>query len=787
MAREDLQDALIGKKCGNYQLERVLGSGGMGTVYAALHPTLGKRVAIKVLRPELAGNRKAVGRLIDEARASTAIGHKNIIEVFDIGETPEGITYLAMELLEGETLQQALQREGRLDPARAIGIARQICAALSAAHRRGIIHRDLKPQNVFLVAGERGVDQVKVLDFGAAKLLDDLNRISPATATGALIGTPFYMAPEQARGQPVDGRTDIWALGVILFRCLTGLLPFVGETTTEVLLSMLTDAPPTFSSLAPEAGVPPELEQLVLGTLSKDPAGRPPDLSALDAGLAACLPPGEGALPETTSPRAPGDASPERPPTLAAPARPPERPASTPATPRPDQRMASLERSGLVESAVTNAEGRVRRRMLWLRFFLYPSLYGFLLLGYFILLSQGLADASLVTEILVVGGAAVLVAYVLELLYHLAGKRRLDPRPLHLLLITSFVLVGTYALQLNGTLTNYMVVFYAIMISFTRIRLDNRAAWFATLLSIGCFLGVVLLESAGVIPYARMIKSLYSPTLTHERAFTAVIVVGSVVFLLLSHLGAHVLVHGLETREEAISEVTRGLEGQVAEQIEVLRRRERLRHFVPAPVVEAVVQGESEVRVRYARQKISVVYARLDGFFDRTASLDPEDQSRVLNDFFEAASRVAQRFGAVIDGFRGAEVILLLGAPRSQGDAEHATGAVRTALAILHLLAEVQLKWRALGVEEVVLQVGVHTGYATVGNFGSEIKLQFTALGPAIPLAEGAAHQGRGGVVMVTHPTKMLCTEAYRFERRGEVRVEGMAAGDAIPVYLVIP
>ena len=656
---KDPTDALIGKKCGNYELESVLGSGGMGTVYSAVQPTLGKRVAIKVLRPALADDRKAVGRLIDEARATSAIGHGNIVEVFDIGETADGLTYLAMEMLRGETLQQLLERHGRLGPRKIVGIARQICAALEAAHRQGIIHRDLKPQNVFLVPAQDGGQRVKVLDFGAAKLMDALNRASPATATGTIVGTPYYMAPEQARGSPVDGRTDVFALGVILFRALTGSLPFGGETCTEVLARLLTEEVQRPSEVAPEAGIPAQLEQLVLRALSKDPADRHPDMETLERELAAC----EATLPDEVD--EPDQASVEQAETVAMPTPPTTMPSPVVApgsaaaerkpveTSRPVTPHLSLERSQLVESAVSSAEGQVSRKMLWLRVFLYPSLVGFLLLGYFVLRGRGVAVRWLGTELMVVGLLALLVAYLLELAYYLAARRRRSPRSLHLILITCFVLVGTYALQLNGTLTNYMVVFYAIVISFTRIRLDNRAAWYATALSIGLFLTVVLLELGGVIPYARMLTSIYSPTLTSEKAFAAVIVVGSVTFLLLAHLGAHVLVRGLEAREEALSEVTRGLEGQVAEQIEVLRRRERLRHFLPAQVVESVVQGDNEVKVGYSRRKISTVCALLEDFFTRTAQLEPEEQTGILNEFYSAASRVAHRFGAVVDGFRG--------------------------------------------------------------------------------------------------------------------------------------
>lgn len=797
----DAIDALIGQKCGNYELESILGAGGMGTVYAAVQPTLNKRVAIKVLRPELAGDRKAVGRLIDEARATSAIGHRNIVEVFDIGETAGGLTYLAMEALEGQTLQEMLDLRGRLSPHRAVRIARQICGALGAAHRQGIIHRDLKPQNIFLVPDD-GVTRVKVLDFGAAKLMDAFNRASPATATGAIIGTPFYMAPEQARGMPVDGRTDIYALGVILYRALTGVLPYKGETFTEVLARLLTEEPPSPSQTAPEARIPARLEQLIIKAMAKEPAARHADMERLEADLAAfeeanpapqqssevdtrameqaatvAGTPQElmaGPLPDSLGPPQPEPRPLPRLPTG------PHQPSPAPAA-RPD---VSIERSRLVESAVLQAEGKVSRRMLWLRLLLYPSLVGFLLLGYHVLLWRGVAVPGLNFELWVVGLSALPVAYGLEIAYYLTGKHHKNPRSLHLILITCFVVVGTYALQLNGSLTNYMVVFYAIVISFTRIRLDNRAAIFATTLSVGCFLCVVVLEFRGNVPYARMLKSIYSPTLTSEIAFAVVISVGAVAFLLLAHLGAHVLVKGLEAREDALSEVTRGLEGQVAEQIEVLRRRERLRHFLPAQVVESVVQGDNEVKVGYARRKISLVACILDDFFETTTKLEPEEQTRILNELYGGVARVADRFGAVVDSFSGAGVTLLVGVPRRQDDAAHAAAAVRIGLGVIHHLAELLPGWQALGAGELQAKVGVHTCYAAVGNFGSEAaKLQYTAVGASTKLAERAARLATVGGVVATQATRMLCAGSYTFEECGEVDTVG--PGEAVAVFRV--
>src|SRR3989339_937822 len=197
-------ERLIGASFGNYRIQSIVGAGGMGTVYQAIHPTLNKKVAIKVLHPELAAVRDKVARLIDEARASTAIGHENIVQIFDCGESPDRDVYLVMEFLEGETLAELLNRKGRLTPKRMVGIVKQVCAGLEAAHRRGIIHRDIKPQNLFLARNPSGEERIKILDFGVAKLLDQLERTGPKTTTGAIVGTPYFMAPEQAKSRPVD-------------------------------------------------------------------------------------------------------------------------------------------------------------------------------------------------------------------------------------------------------------------------------------------------------------------------------------------------------------------------------------------------------------------------------------------------------------------------------------------------------------------------------------------------------------------------------------------------------
>jgi eukaryotic-like serine/threonine-protein kinase len=261
-----------GTVVGEYRVECLLGEGGMGAVYGAVHPIIGKRAAIKVIHQAVARSPEVVTRFVQEARAVNQIGHLNIVDVFSFGVLPDGRTYFVMEWLEGESLGRRLSRD-RLGPSEAIEILDDVCRALMAAHDKGIIHRDLKPDNVFLVTvpGERPL--VKLLDFGIAKLVSRLDQRAEQTRTGSMLGTPLYISPEQARGRNVDHRTDIYALGAMAFEMLCGRHPFVAESAVEILSMHLDKPPPAPSSFWPE--IPEGLEQLLLAMLAKEPDGRP--------------------------------------------------------------------------------------------------------------------------------------------------------------------------------------------------------------------------------------------------------------------------------------------------------------------------------------------------------------------------------------------------------------------------------------------------------------------------------------------------------------------------------
>ncbi len=280
-------ESLIGTVLsGRYRIERLLGEGGMGAVYQAQHTHMHKRLAVKVLHPEMSRLPEVVARFEREAMAAAHIEHPNVAAATDFGKLEDGSFFLVLEHVEGKSLRDAIS-EGRLELGRALHVMRQIAGALARAHTLGIVHRDLKPENVMLVARDADPDFVKVLDFGIAKvpvgeLMGDGKASGQAlTQLGMVYGTPEYMAPEQALGQDVDARADLYALGVLTFEMISGTRPYQHESKVSLLGMHVTAPIPRMAERAPEANVPPEVDALVTRLLAKEAAARFADARAL--------------------------------------------------------------------------------------------------------------------------------------------------------------------------------------------------------------------------------------------------------------------------------------------------------------------------------------------------------------------------------------------------------------------------------------------------------------------------------------------------------------------------
>jgi serine/threonine protein kinase len=269
-----------GRELGAYRLGRRLGAGGIGAVYAATHVRTGRAYAVKVLLPDAADDATSAARFRREAEALAAVGHSGIVAVHDFDVTDDGVAYLVMDKLEGEDLDARLAR-GPLSLAATQDLLHQVGSALATAHDAGILHRDLKPSNVFLARRPGMPERAVLLDFGLAKLMEGEH--AKLTATGATMGTPMYMSPEQAQGLPVDRRTDVYALGAVLFECLTGRPPFDGPHVTAILAKVLTAPPPRLRDWNPD--LPRGLDDVIVRALAKDPSERPASVPALVAAV----------------------------------------------------------------------------------------------------------------------------------------------------------------------------------------------------------------------------------------------------------------------------------------------------------------------------------------------------------------------------------------------------------------------------------------------------------------------------------------------------------------------
>src|SRR5579884_458377 len=267
-------DPFIGRTLpGGYLILELVGVGGMGRVYRAEQTNLGRTVAVKIIHPHLVGEENAAARFITEARAASRLNHPNSVGIIDFGKSPDGQLYLVMEFLRGRDLARVAYEDGALPFRRIVDVLRQTLAALAEAHNENIIHRDLKPENVILEPMRSGGDFVKVVDFGLAKMRAETQQPG-ITSPGIVCGTPEYMSPEQARGDPLDARSDLYAVGVILYQLLTERLPFEAESPTQVVLAHLTQPPKDPREVAPARGIPKPLVDVVLKALSKEAKNR---------------------------------------------------------------------------------------------------------------------------------------------------------------------------------------------------------------------------------------------------------------------------------------------------------------------------------------------------------------------------------------------------------------------------------------------------------------------------------------------------------------------------------
>lgn len=266
----DPHQALLGRTiAGRYQISELIGKGGFGAVFAGKHALTGQDVVLKVMRPEVAADPTQVKRFMNEARISSQLSHPNTVRTFDFGQTDDGLLYLVMERLHGDELAKILRRDAPLDPARAIRIAIGVLKSLSEAHAAGLVHRDLKPGNIFLVRVHGESEFVKLIDFGIAKSITP-GEEEDLTRTGLAIGTPKYMSPEQGRAEQLDGRSDLYALGVILFEALTGRVPFEATSAMSMIVAHLQQQPPDVRQLVGKP-LPPGLAEIVMKALAKQP------------------------------------------------------------------------------------------------------------------------------------------------------------------------------------------------------------------------------------------------------------------------------------------------------------------------------------------------------------------------------------------------------------------------------------------------------------------------------------------------------------------------------------
>ncbi len=752
----------------------------MGAVYRAVHPDIGRTVAIKILKPELAASEEAIARFFDEARAVNAIRHEGIVDIFDLGRREDGSTYYVMEHLIGEDLSRLIKREQSLPANEAVPLVLQVASALSAAHRRGIVHRDLKPQNLFVVprGGER---RMKLLDFGIAKLVSELSD-RPTTSTGVVLGTIPYMAPEQARGEHVDARADVYSLGCILFELLTGQVPFAARNAIAVLARLATEEPAAPSARAFRFGVPPELDAIVLRMLAKNRERRYSDLEEVVADLRALdlsnLPPPSPTIEQrpvedATAPTMSEANLPTIPHhKLDLPTPPPSTPAPTLGARSPDPIDAlaahpigdSTRR--LREVAPALIDPSTERRIIKV---VIPILATLVLLGVGLYYMPGAISVdrrALGHWLPVFVGAAISLAGLLVLVGRTQQSSRGRVAVNRAVTLLSVALITT-SVYLKGAVTSYDILYYPALTILDRLRADRSLGRFTLVTSIIGFASAVALCYFGVLPYAPLYPGRISPELVHDPGLAIIVLLVMSGLSTLSLLLVDQLARRVQRREAELRELGLSLAGRIEEQVELLRRSSDLRHYLPPALADAILRGDAASQA-HARRRVTIVRVDCPAIAGAVDDADPEEFAHLLNALYARLADRASEHGGVVDRFGDAGAQVLFGSTATAeplGEGVSALAAVAFARAALAAIESLASECQAAGVSDMPAgRAAIHQGFATLGSFGSPSRREFTAVGPSLVAARQVHERTEIGRVLLTQPVEASLRGAERLE-----------------------